>query len=1682
MADTGPIVFAEHLSLPNVGIHADSISFANVTLESENFVCVRESINGQNQVAIIDLNDVNNVMRRPITADSAIMNPIQKIIALKSGRQLQIFNIEAKAKVKAHAIHDDVVFWKWISNSLIGIVTNTAVYHWSIEGDSVPQKIFDRHSDLDRAQIINYRSTPDGKWLFLVGISNNTSTAADAFRVKGNIQLYSVERGISQPIVGHAAAFAELKVGDVAAPYKLFAFANRTATGAKLHIVEIDHNAASPVFTKKAVDVFFPPEATSDFPVAMQVSKRYGIVYLVTKYGFIHLYDLETGACIYMNRISGDTIFVTSEYEATSGIIGINRKGQVLSVTADENTLVSYILRTLNNADLALKMATRASLPGADDLYLQQFHTLFSTGQYLEAAKCAASSPRGILRTPQTVEQFKQVPSQPGALSPILQYFSTLLERGSLNKFESLELARPVLAQNKKQLLEKWLKENKLECSEELGDIVRLHDMNLALSVYLRANVPNKVVACFAETGQFDKIVLYAKKVNYTPDYAALLQHIVRVNPEQGSQFASSLIGDESGPLVDIERVTDIFMSQNLIQQATSFLLDALKDNKPEQAHLQTRLLEMNLVHAPQVADAILGNQMFTHYDRPRIANLCEKAGLLQRALDHYEDPADIKRVIVQASTLDQDWLVTYFGKLTVEQSLDIMREMLKVNIRQHLQVVIKIATKYSDLLGPVKLMEMFEQFKTYEGLYYYLGAVVNLSTDSEVHFKYIQAATRTGQIREVERICRESNHYNAEKVKNFLKEAKLSDQLPLIIVCDRFDFVHDLVLYLYQNMMIQYIEVYVQKVNSSRTPQVIGGLLDVDCDEGVIKNLLMSVTGPIPIDELVEEVEKRNRLKLILPWLQSRIEAGQQDTPLYNALAKIYIDTNNNAEAFLKDNNLYEPRVVGKYCEKRDPYLAYIAYAKGLCDDELINLTNNNSMFKYQARYLVMRRQLDLWAQVLQADNVHRRALVDQVVSTAVPESVNPDDVSATVKAFMAADLPHELIELLEKIVLEPSSFSDNRSLQNLLLLTAVRTDKGKVMNYIDRLSAYDVDEIAKIAIEHGLYEEAFRIYTKAEQHIDGMNVLVEHVVSIDRGVQYANKLNLPEVWSRLGKAQLDGLRVKDAIESYIKAEDPSNYAEVIEIAEHAGREEELIRYLQMARKKAREPQIDTSLAFCLAKANRISDMEEFLSMTNVADILSVGEKCFNDELYEAAKVLFSSISNYARLATTFLYLNQWDEAVSAARKAGNTSVWRQVLKATLSRREFKLAEVAGLAIVPQAELLDDVVKDYHRAGAFDELVALLENSLGMERAHKALFTQTAIAISMFRPKSLMEWLRTYWGRCSLPAVIKVTREAHQWDATIFCLMKDAEIDSAALTMLEHASDAFNHDIMLEILPKISNTEILYRAASFYLEQHPLLLNDLLAHINQRVQTDRIVRLFRKSDNLPLIRSWLSSVYAEKDHPEVTDAYFSLLREEEEPALLRSAITSVTNFDQMTLASELQRHPLLAFRRISAELYKRAGQHTKAIEVAKEDRLFREVIEIAGDSNDVEIAHEVLDYFVKTGMKEQFTALLYGCYHLLEEDVIIETAWRSGLNDFAQPYFIQKAHDRRRFERETFEQLKKLAERKAEVDEANDAPIIGPGGMGPKMITAAPTGFGYGGMNGGGMQPQATGYMSGMF
>ena len=79
-----------------------------------------------------------------------------------------------------------------------------------------------------------------------------------------------------------------------------------------------------------------------------------------------------------------------------------------------------------------------------------------------------------------------------------------------------------------------------------------------------------------------------------------------------------------------------------------------------------------------------------------------------------------------------------------------------------------------------------------------------------------------------------------------------------------------------------------------------------------------MQVRSLLPVKELCEEVEKRNKLRLLDKFLKVLVEEGSQDPDVHNAMGKILIDANSNPEHFLQSNPFYQPAVVGKYCEKR--------------------------------------------------------------------------------------------------------------------------------------------------------------------------------------------------------------------------------------------------------------------------------------------------------------------------------------------------------------------------------------------------------------------------------------------------------------------------------------------------------------------------------------------------------------------------------------------------------------------------------------------------------------------------------------------------------------------------------------------------------------------------------------------
>jgi clathrin heavy chain len=1690
-----PVLNLSQLSELNPANVANAFKHGNLTMESDKYISIKDTAaDGAGQVIVVDMHNGNSVSKRPMKAEATLMNPDENIIALRAvqdgqpGHFVQVFNMDTKEKLGVYQSPENIVFWKWVTNRVLALVCEKDVLHWNLAvANSTPEKIFLRGGKLGEAgtQVISYAVNSQMTWCLLTGIS----TADQGKTIDGSMQLYSIEKKQQQLLEGHAGTFGNVKTDDSGSPSGVIAFVERKqgTLQTKLHVMDVTKPRGPdlPAPFKVQQEVTMPPEAPGDFAVSLHISEKHGVIFMVTKGGWLFMFDVATASLLARQRVSQDAIFIGTTSAKTGGCLFVSRRGQVMSAQVNEAAVVNYVMNLqalANRVDIAFTLARRFRMPGADELFQQQFNRYFASGDFKNASLIVAQCKGGALRSQQTIQQFKSVKAADGS-SPLLHYFSTLLEYDKLNAYESVELMRPVVAQGRKELVEKWLKEQKLECTEELGDIVKPMDSKYALSIYVRAQSHQKVINCFVEQGQYEQIVQYVKKVGYQADYSQLLRGMIQMNPDGAANFAKSLLdGPDGARLINLNDVVKVFMEQNRLQETTSILLDALKNNKPEEGQLQTQLLVMNLQQAPKVAEAILQMNMFTHYDRASVATLCEKAGLMQYALEHYSDMGDLKRVLLHSHQMSPEFLVTYFGKMPHEMALEALYDLLRHN-RQNVNVVVQVACKYHEAMGTIKLVEMFESFGSNDGTFWFLGAILAQSTDPEVHFKYIQAASRVGNMHEVERVCRESTCYDPLQVKDFLKESKLADPRPLIYVCDLHGYVAELSEYLYKNQLMKYIEVYVTKVNPTNCPTVIGTLIDLDCSEDFMKTLLQNVRAACPVGPLVEEVEKRNRLRLLLPWLEARVAEGNQDASLHNSIAKIYIDTNRDPENYLKNNSFYDSAVVGKYCEDRDPHLAYTAYKRawGSCDEQLVDVTNRNGLFRLQARYLVERQSNELWEYVLRTENEHRRNVIDQVVSVALPESTSADEVSATVKAFIGADLQKELIELLEKIVLHNSDFSNNRNLQNLLILTAIKADKTRVMDYINRLDNYDGPEIAKVALgeQFQLYEEAFLIYKKCNMSGDAMDTLLANLEDLSRASEFAARCGEPQVWYKLGKAQLDKGTVPEAIESYLKAEDAADYSAVIQAAENGGHYEDLVNFLLMARGKVKDQVIEGELVYAYAKTDRLADMEEFTANTSTANLQGVGDRLYDEGLYKAAKILYGSNSNNPRLASCHVQLGEYTLAVDIAKKANNPNTWKEVTIACIAAQEFRCAQTAGMHIIIHPDYLEELASVYEKHGYFEELIGLLDSGLSNERAHIGMYTELGVLYAKYKPEKLMDFIKMNIQKLNIPKLIHACERHYHWKEAVHLYTHYDEFDSAANTMMAHSPVAFAHDQFLMIMQKISNMEIFYRAISFYLEEQPMQLNSLLTTITPKVDHARVVQQVRKTKQLPLILPYLKQCQ-QLDLTQVNEAINELFVEGEQYDELRNSITEFSNFDQLALAQQLEKHELVEMRRISALVFKKNKRYDQSIEMSKMDKMYKDCIETARDSGSRDTADKLLRWFVENDLKECFAACLYTCYDLITPDTALELAWRKNMLDFCMPYLIQVVREYTG----RVDALDKKTQKKEEAEEkaksaSNDfvpdyvAPMMGIGGPNMGMLAIQGPGVNMGGgmMGAGGMQ-----------
>lgn len=122
-------------------------------------------------------------------------------------------------------------------------------------------------------------------------------------------------------------------------------------------------------FTKKEFTIPVNPSiAQREFPMFMSSSSKFGFTYMITRSGMLYVYDIGSAYSIYQVNVCNSGCFAMA-HAINGEVVLAATDGYVYKLDIDENQIVDFIMSRLGKSDAAFKLAMRANLKGADQLF-----------------------------------------------------------------------------------------------------------------------------------------------------------------------------------------------------------------------------------------------------------------------------------------------------------------------------------------------------------------------------------------------------------------------------------------------------------------------------------------------------------------------------------------------------------------------------------------------------------------------------------------------------------------------------------------------------------------------------------------------------------------------------------------------------------------------------------------------------------------------------------------------------------------------------------------------------------------------------------------------------------------------------------------------------------------------------------------------------------------------------------------------------------------------------------------------------------------------------------------------------------------------------------------------------------------------------------------------------------------
>lgn len=246
---------------------------------------------------------------------------------------------------------------------------------FSADDQSGPVKIFDRNSNLKSTHknmhvmplhVVNYLVSESGKWCLLVSI-----TYCQNGEFVGEMQLFSVEKGVGQLLSGRSGVFTCLDLGQGrrgGGKVEVLCFEHKNEEGVcVVRMMEIGFDSSKPGESRqrafKTEPVLLQNLSFDDFPVGMAVCSRYQLLYVFTSRGTVYLISIESGLQLHHQPVEVGTIFACcSTGGEDEGVLYLTRNSTVLTHISISMGELSLLLSSKNLFRVAESLRSKDSV------------------------------------------------------------------------------------------------------------------------------------------------------------------------------------------------------------------------------------------------------------------------------------------------------------------------------------------------------------------------------------------------------------------------------------------------------------------------------------------------------------------------------------------------------------------------------------------------------------------------------------------------------------------------------------------------------------------------------------------------------------------------------------------------------------------------------------------------------------------------------------------------------------------------------------------------------------------------------------------------------------------------------------------------------------------------------------------------------------------------------------------------------------------------------------------------------------------------------------------------------------------------------------------------------------------------------------------------------------------------